>query len=595
MYAKKAQFNSNEAVRRSCFKGTRVKFLERIYNWITAACAQGNAVPNGGIVLWINGLGGTGKTTVARSVCEWCDKHEVLAGSFFCSQSDAECSDPNLIFLTLCRQLCHHHGPYKEKVEAVLERDPEIVHAGPFRQFEKLIVEPLEALDSPFPRSVFVLDALDECKDEAAKSTILSVIAKFVTRIAKFLLLFVITSRPEEHITTLFAASRKDSLKDTTTPLLMHDIPLETALKDIRIYVDHEFEDHVGVLSIEAGWPSAEEKDALVNQSQGLFIYVATAIKFIMDKTYLDPKGQMHSLRVTSPSSSTPHEFLFALYSRILVVSYMKASQKLAGRLRDVLSTVVFAQEALSPVSVARLVGLDVADVRNTLTGLHSVLHIPDEDDQPIRIIHPTFPEFLLTLPETPPLESYDLASISPHLRLQPAVQHRLLFSRCIAAMSGALKRDMIGMRYPALFLSEVTDLKQKVNEAIEPHVSYACRFWDRHLRDGSNAVATSDFILLSDFLHQGLLHWIEACCLLEAVDTAVFVLDAARNICQVSCDHFDLTLLHVDVFADFGRATCRPRTAARRLLAIRPQLLALYPYRAAADLPLRAQHRANQ
>lgn len=593
-YAKKADYKSNEEVRRSCLGGTRVEFLQQIYAWVAAACEQSNTTPDGGIVLWINGLGGTGKTTVARSVSEWCEKHGVLGGSFFCSKSDAECSDPNLIFLTLCRQLCAHHEPFKTKVEAVLARDPNIVNSGPYRQFEELIVEPLEALDSPFPRSVFVLDALDECKNEGAKSTILSVIAKFIARIAKFLF-FIITSRPEDHITALFKASRKDSLKDTTKPLLMHDIPLKLALKDIRLYLDHEFEDHIGVLSIGPDWPSAEEKDALVEQSRGLFIYVATVIKFVMDRNYRDPKGRMRLLRLTPSSSSTPHQFLSVLYSKILVASYEHASPELVSKLSDVLGTVVLAQEPLSPSSVAHLVGLNVDDIRNTLTGLHSVLHIPDDDDQPIRIIHPTFPEFLLTLPETPPLESSDLASISPHLRLQPAAQHRLLFSRCIVAMSGALKRDMIGMRYPALFLSEVTDLKQKVNRAIKPHVSYACRFWGRHLRDGMKDVATSDFLLLSDFVHKGLLHWIEACCLLETVDTVVFALDAARNICQVSCDHFDLPLLRVDASADFGRAIHRPRTAARRLLAIRPQLLAVYPSRAAADLPLRAQHRANQ
>ena len=86
-YAKMAPYNSND-VRRSCLEGTRVDFLRDIYTWISAACDRGAATPDGGIVLWINGLAGTGKTTVARSVAEWCDKRGVLGGSFFCSRSD---------------------------------------------------------------------------------------------------------------------------------------------------------------------------------------------------------------------------------------------------------------------------------------------------------------------------------------------------------------------------------------------------------------------------------------------------------------------------------------------------------------------------
>lgn len=541
-----APYYANE-VRRSCLEGTRVDFLQKIYARITVVCEQAENAPDGGIVLWINGLGGAGKTTVARSVAEWCDKQNVLGGSFFCSRSDADCSDPSLVFPTLCRQLCEHHQPFKDKIQDVLDRDPTIVNQGLYRQFEELIVRPLEALHSPFPRSVYVLDALDELKDKgssSAKSTILSVISKFVPRIAKFLLL-VITSRPEADITALFEAKRKDSLKDTTTPLLMHDIPLETALKDIRLYIDSEFEDNIGFLGVEPGWPSTEEKDAFAKQSQGLFIYVATAIKFIMDKAHRHPKGRMSLLLRRMRKSSTPHQFLFELYTTILVDSYGKVSPELASRLRDVLAIVVLAQEPLSPSSVAELVCLDTATVRSTLTGLHSVLHIPANDGEPIRIIHPTFPEFLLPSPG----ESRDTSPLHTHLHLQPAERHWYLFSRCLEVMSGDLKRDMIGIRYPAMFRGEVENLKERVRAGVEPHVGYSCRFWDHHLREGIGAAATLDVSqLFRNFANETLLYWIETCSLLDAMDKAIFALDAAREVCQASCGESDVHCLQADL-----------------------------------------------
>lgn len=538
-YAKMAPYYASE-VRRSCLEGTRVEFLQEIYTWITAACEKGETTPKGGIVLWINGLGGAGKTTVARSVAEWCDDRKVLGGSFFCSRSDNECSDPNLVFPTLCRQLCAHHRPFKEKVQEALERVPDIASYGLHRQFEELIVRPLEALESPFPRSVYVFDALDELKDKgpsSAKSTILSIIANFVPRIAKFLLL-VVTSRPEADITALFEAKRMDSLRDATTTLLLRDIPLDVALKDVKLYIDYEFNANIGFLGIEPDWPSAEEKNVLAEQSQGLFIYVATAIKFIMDVTHRDPKGRMDLLTAPTGKSLAPHEFLSTLYTTILVASYGTVSPEHAKRLRDVLGTVVLAQEPLSPLSVAQLVGLDVTRVKSTLTGLHSVLHVPTGNDEPIRIIHPTFPEFLLQSPEAVSPNSPGAAPVLAHLHLQPVERHRYLFSRCIEVMSVTLKRDMIGIRYPAMFKSEVENLKERVDAAVKPHVSYACRFWGDHFRDGVGGVVASLDVsqLFRNFVRERLLYWIETCSLIDAMDKVTSALDAAREVCQVSC-----------------------------------------------------------
>lgn len=537
-----APYNANE-VRRSCLEGTRVEFLQEVYTWITDACNNGTTTADSRILLWINGMGGTGKTTVAHSAAGWCDGKRLLGGSFFCSRTDADCSNPNLVFPSLCRQLCAHHKPYKDEVEKVLQATPDVASYGLFRQFEELIVQPLEKLDAPFPRSVFVLDALDELKDKGAKWTILSVIAKFVARLARFLL-FIVTSRPEERITALFEASRKDSLSDSTKPLLMQDIPLDVALKDLRLYVDHEFDDHVGVLSIKPGWPSEEAKDALVRQSRGLFIYIVTAIKFIMDEAYRNPKGQIDSLTDPAENSSTPQDFLSELYSKILVASYEKASEKLSGRLRDVLGTVVLAQESLSPSTIARLVELDVADVRNTLTGLHSVLHIPAVDSQPIRIIHPTFPEFVLQLSATVPPERPELGPVTAPLCFQPSAQHWRLFSWCMKAMSEALKRDMIGIQYPAMFLGEVAQFEDKVGKAIMPHISYACRFWSDHLHNGTQGGTTPNLpVVFRTFVCSKLLYWVEACSLMDALDKAILALETAHNACKVSHNQFDISL----------------------------------------------------
>ena len=77
----------------------------------------------------------------------------------------------------------------------------------------------------------------------------------------------------------------------------------------------------------------------------------------------------------------------------------------------------------------------------SALTRLHSVLYVPTDSHKPIRIIHPTFPEFLLRSPSAIVFDRGAPPSIPISLRLQPAELHWYLFSRCLEVMSSALKR----------------------------------------------------------------------------------------------------------------------------------------------------------
>ena len=86
--------------------------LQRLKNWVEVALTHKDLLlaDGPGNVFWINGLAGTGKTTVAVSATKWCLGKGILAANFFCSRSDAECSDPNLIFLTHCLPVTYGHS-----------------------------------------------------------------------------------------------------------------------------------------------------------------------------------------------------------------------------------------------------------------------------------------------------------------------------------------------------------------------------------------------------------------------------------------------------------------------------------------------------
>jgi len=59
--------------------------------------------------------------------------------------------------------------------------------------------------------------------------------------------------------------------------------------------------------------------NALVQLSSGLFIFAATAIKFIQDKYYIDPQGQLACLlNSMMATASSPHTLLDQLYLQVL-------------------------------------------------------------------------------------------------------------------------------------------------------------------------------------------------------------------------------------------------------------------------------------
>lgn len=110
--------------------------------------------------------------------------------------------------------------------------------------------------------------------------SVLKVLAKFISRIKDFLL-FLVTSRPEPHITDMFNKARKDSLANATT-LLLHEEQLESVLEDIRRYLVHEFEEQASARTLPEGWLSEQDIDRLATMSHGLFVWAVTATLFIM-------------------------------------------------------------------------------------------------------------------------------------------------------------------------------------------------------------------------------------------------------------------------------------------------------------------------
>ncbi|KAG8708644.1 hypothetical protein FRC09_001119 [Ceratobasidium sp. 395] len=132
-----AKYNSAESysLRNGCTKDTRLEVLEDLYEWARDDKSQK--------IYWLNGMAGTGKTTIAYSLCERLKDSESLAASFFCSRQLPACRNINRIVPTISYQLSRFSRPFRSAISQVLEKDLD-AHNHPLHdQFEKLIAETL--------------------------------------------------------------------------------------------------------------------------------------------------------------------------------------------------------------------------------------------------------------------------------------------------------------------------------------------------------------------------------------------------------------------------------------------------------------------
>jgi hypothetical protein len=453
-------------------------------------------------------LAGTGKTTIAYTIAK--KYSAVLGASFFCSRDDADSSNPKFIFTAIADQLGQFHVPFQQQVDRAYSTDTALKHSSISSQLEGLLVNPLRAVCDTFPPCIVILDALDECKDDNTTSIILSALSRHIDKLAP--LKFIITSRPEPTISRGF---RLPGLQSTTQYFNLHDVKLDAVEHDIESYLTTCFREIRERWDLDNRWPTIGDIRALARLSSGLFIFAATAVKFIEDPNYSDPRGQLvRLLKTTVLERSSPHHHLDRLYTRVLTDAFPDISPHLSARLTTILGTISLLQYPLYADDIEHLLKLEPGAVRNTTMYLGSVLIVPKGNRQLIRLVHPSFFDFLSSSTRCP----------NPLLAVDPEKVHALLAFACLDAMR-ILKRDICDVRDPSKLDAEVEDLSERIARCIPPYLQYACGNWAYHL----SRCRVSDIPVntLKEFCHKFLLYWVEVCSLLGGLRTALVALNA--------------------------------------------------------------------
>ena len=494
--------------RTGCLKGTRGSVLDEIEQWTE----DFEASP----IFWLNGLAGTGKSTIAQTIAERLFADGRLGASFFCSRGVEDRSNLQLIFPTLAFQLAQQYPEFRSSLIPLLQSNPDITHESLLDQMEKFLVEPLQSAGIS---TVIIIDALDECKDEDPESAILLVLGQSVSGISG--VKFFITSRPEKHIMTGFRCPLLEGLTDV---FVLHHVEPSIVDEDIRRLLKHELSKLAHRNGGMAGWPTDEELSSLCRRAGGFFVYAVATLNFL-DHKFHDPSDRLNVI-MKSPEDTAyegkaklkVYNSLDSLYTSILQAVFIEQDPNDDTIVRSVLSAVVLPANPLSLSAIATLTGFRYNQVQRLLELIQSLLILPEDPRDPIQPFHKSFPDFI-----TDPTRCSDpWFHISPDHHIELALQ-------CFELMGKLLKKNMCSI--PDYVLnSEVEDLPKRVEESgIHGVLEYACMPWHKHLVVTKHH--TVDVIsALQNFLEGRFTLWLEVLSILGAVGGAAHALIATTK-----------------------------------------------------------------
>lgn len=492
-----------------CLDGTRVDLLKAILVWSKDA-----DLPT---IYWLNGMAGTGKSTISRTIARQCAYEGRLGASFCFSKHQAELSNANKLFTTIASQLAQNVSALRALICSAAAKDPNIQEKGLSEQWKHLIFQPASDLNKQNTQPqlyVIVIDALDECEAEDDISLIIRLLSQTATLTHMRLKIFI-TSRPETPIRSGFRALPVYNHQD----LYLHDISRDIVENDIFLYLESEFAGIRNDLVISSDWPGNETIRRIAQKANGLFIYAATVCRFLR-KSRFHPRPRLGLILndETHPSSTG---VLDKIYSDILMNSIIGGCEEpdkteLSEQFKRTVGSIVVLSESLDAMSINELLGQDQGETNALLNCLHSVLELTgNSGSSNIRLLHPSFRDFLL--------DSQRCKDTLFYVHEQKA--HRTVFINCLRLMQ-KLRNDICGLQHPGAAASEADE--RKVKNALPRSLQYACRYWIHHLQQSDIILRDNDDVY--SFLREHFLHWVEALSLMGMMSeciNAIITLDS--------------------------------------------------------------------
>lgn len=502
-----------------CLDGTRSEILHNITQWVQK--------PDGKPIFWLCGKAGTGKSTISRTVAQRFDKQQCLGASFFFKRGEKNRSNADHFFSAIAAQLADVLSPMQVPVAAALDKDSHLCGRGLQEQFEKLLLQPLLSMD-PAPllgqSVVIVIDALDECDEHNDIRMLLKLLAEVEAKSALRMRVFM-TSRPELPIQLGFRQLDGSLHED----IVLEEVQEQTIQRDIRAYFDNEFAkiraDRLDD-RLPEDWPSKADLQKLVDLAVPLFIFASTVCRFVSESKPQKRLKLILEQRYAAGSSHVAKTYL-PILDQLLLEKSKSEQEEILEDFRTIVGPIILAADPLSVASLASLLGIEQKNINeeiNILTRLHSVLYIPKKLDDPVRLLHLSFRDFLIDK------DREDRGGFW----IDEGKTHRSLAEYCLRRLNehGVLKSDICDVTRPGTRRIERTP--QQIATKIMPDVAYACSYWPWHIINSGEQLCDNSQVY--HFLQQHFLHWLEALSWLSRLSSAVTYISELLSIAQVCC-----------------------------------------------------------
>lgn len=500
-----------------CLPGTRTDIINQIKEW-----ASVESSPHGKCIFWLNGIAGTGKSTISRTMAEFFSQNRSLGASFFFERGEGDRGNAKKLIPTIARQLAIRIPQMMPDLQDIARGDPGIAAKSMREQFKTLLLQPLQKLERSvlsaqtlsIQTMVIVIDALDECEGDDDIRLILQLLPG-LQNIAALRLRVLLTSRPDLPVRLGFSRIASDNHKD----LILHDIPEEIVAHDIAMFLNHRLADVRTQRSLPKNWPCDRDFQQLVALSVPLFIFAATICRLFEDSTW-DPADSLAEILTHQNDESKLDSTYLPVLDRLLYGQHGKRRDKLISEFQQVVGAIVTLESPLSVISLAKLLDLPESRIQLRLNPLHSVLRVPDDETIPIRLFHLSFRDFLFDS-ETRQKTPFAMNEIEIHYALT---------RQCILKCH-ELRKNICELPSDGTQIFEI-DL-EIVDGHLPPELQYACRYWVYHLvRCKGFENMMQDAIL---FLRAHLLHWVEAMSLLGLASEILGILDQFQMAIPVS------------------------------------------------------------
>lgn len=205
-----------------------------------------------------------------------------------------------------------------------------------------------------------------------------------------------------------------------------------------------------------------------------MFIAAVILYLFIGDSKWNPQKRLEAILMDQSVHASHMDRTYTPVLKQLLAGQNKRETQQILREFKEIVGVIIMLATPLSINALSQLLDKEPDDVKCRLDQLHSVLSIPGDFDEPVRLLHLSFRDFLL-----------DLENSRSELWVDKENVNRYLASQCLLTMQQNLRKNICSLPSECTQRHEIDT--NHIRYYISSELRYACQYCITHLLQSPN------------------------------------------------------------------------------------------------------------